>query len=268
MKHTVIHFTALLLAPIAAMPAPETKTARPNVLFIIADDASSHFGGAYGCTWVRTPHIDRLVKQGLVFDHAYTPTSKCAPSRAAILTGRSFTDLLRGQAEGERGFVLLGRERNDVLARPGSAAGLGYPTRAIREGDFFYVRNFAPERWPCGNSELELKDTDANPSKTFVAARGEQGPFWQLAYDKRPAEQLFDLSSDPDCVTNLAGHPAFAAKAAALRDKLMAELRRQEDPRALGHGDVFDQYLSPRVGSTDQGPKRTAKKKAQPLLFR
>ena len=171
------------------------------------------------------------------------------------ITGRSFTDLLAGKSKTDRDFVLIGRERNDVLARPGSPAGLGYPARAIRQGDFLYVRNFAPERWPCGNPELDLKDTDASPTKTLVTAQGEQSPFWQQAFGKRPNEQLFNLSKDPDCVSNLAADPAFAAKASALRDKLMAELKRQQDPRALGQGDVFDQYPSPRGISTNQAPK-------------
>jgi hypothetical protein len=173
----------------------------------------------------------------------------------APITGRSFTDLLCGKSQTDRGFVLIGRERNDVLARPGSPAGLGYPARAIRQGDFLYVRNFAPERWPCGDPELGLTDTDASPTKTLVTAQGEQSPFWQHAFGKRPGEQLFNLSTDPDCVTNLVTDPAFSAPAAALRDKLMAELKRQQDPRALGQGDVFDQYLSPRAISTNQVPK-------------
>ena len=79
---TVATFTSF--TDCAAAPA-----AKPNVLFIIADDASAHFGQAYHCDWVKTPNIDQLAKVGLVFDRAYTPTSKCAPSRAAILTGRN-----------------------------------------------------------------------------------------------------------------------------------------------------------------------------------
>ncbi len=45
--------------------------------------------GAYGCSWVSTPAFDRVSREGLVFDRAYTPNAKCAPSRAAILTGRN-----------------------------------------------------------------------------------------------------------------------------------------------------------------------------------
>ena len=53
---------ALRLAPVAPSPAAETKSSKPNILFIIADDAS-HFG-ATGCSWVNTPHIDRLAGAG------------------------------------------------------------------------------------------------------------------------------------------------------------------------------------------------------------
>ena len=66
----------------AAAPAAAADPAKaPNVLFCIADDASPHFG-CYGVKWVKTPAIDRLAAGGLVFDNVYTPTAKCAPSRA------------------------------------------------------------------------------------------------------------------------------------------------------------------------------------------
>ena len=62
---------------------------KPNVLFIIADDASCHYGKAYNCDWVKTPHIDSLAANGVIFDNAYVPTSKCGPCRSAIMTGRN-----------------------------------------------------------------------------------------------------------------------------------------------------------------------------------
>ena len=89
MKHPFTLLLSLFLFLPSVVRAADAPAARPNVLFIIADDASRHFGAAYGCNWVKTPNIDRLAKQGLVFDKAYTPTSKCAPSRASILTGRN-----------------------------------------------------------------------------------------------------------------------------------------------------------------------------------
>ena len=70
----------------AAVPP---AAARPNILFCIADDASWPYCGAYGCPWVETPAFDRVARQGLLFDNAFTPNAKCAPSRACILTGRN-----------------------------------------------------------------------------------------------------------------------------------------------------------------------------------
>ncbi|MCA9056195.1 MAG: sulfatase, partial [Planctomycetaceae bacterium] len=77
-----------LLAIVLLGPRP-VFAASPNMLFIIADDASLHFGETYGCDWVQTPNIDRLAREGVAFDNFYVPTSKCAPTRAAILTGRN-----------------------------------------------------------------------------------------------------------------------------------------------------------------------------------
>lgn len=59
---------------------------RPNLLLLIADDAS-HFS-AYGHPFVRTPNFDRIAEEGILFTRAFTTNPKCAPSRASILTGR------------------------------------------------------------------------------------------------------------------------------------------------------------------------------------
>ena len=61
---------------------------RPNILFAIADDWSFGHAGAYGCKWVSTPAFDRVARDGILFNRAYTPNAKCAPSRAILLTGR------------------------------------------------------------------------------------------------------------------------------------------------------------------------------------
>lgn len=183
------------------------------------------------------------------------------------ITGRSFADLFRGKSEHDRSYVILGRERNDVRARPGTEAGLGYPVRGIREDSLFYLHNFAPDRWPCGNVELGLLDTDNGPTKKLIAERGETDRFWQLCFGKRPAEELFDLISDPDCVKNLAGDPAYAERMRALREKLFAQLKAQNDPRVLGQGDVFDRYPTfkkPAGAATQAAKGQTNKKSAKP----
>ncbi|MCA9176995.1 MAG: SMP-30/gluconolactonase/LRE family protein [Planctomycetales bacterium] len=80
---------AALAAVLVVGSGSRADDARPNILFCIADDASFPHMGAYGCSWVETPAFDRVAREGLLFQRAYTPNAKCAPSRACILTGRN-----------------------------------------------------------------------------------------------------------------------------------------------------------------------------------
>jgi arylsulfatase A-like enzyme len=169
-----------------------------------------------------------------------------AAAGMAPITGRSVVDLLRDAPARSREFVLIGRERNDVRCRPGTPSGLGYPARGIRRGDLLYVHNFAPDRWPCGDPDLGLADTDDGPTKRLIVAAGAEDRFWKLCFGKRPADELYDLVADPDCVTNLAAEPAHSGDVTRMKRELFAELERQQDPRVLGTGDVFDRYESPR----------------------
>lgn len=61
---------------------------RPNILVIMFDDAGLDMS-AYGSTYVNTPGFDTIAKEGILFNRAYTPNAKCAPSRAAVITGRN-----------------------------------------------------------------------------------------------------------------------------------------------------------------------------------
>ena len=70
-------------ARLAAAPA-----ARPNILFIFSDDHAQHAISAYGSKVNQTPHIDRLARAGLRFNHAFVTNSICTPSRAVVLTGK------------------------------------------------------------------------------------------------------------------------------------------------------------------------------------
>ena len=160
------------------------------------------------------------------------------------MTGRSILELLRsggsGQVDPKRDHVLLGRERTDV-GRPNDE---GYPVRSIRTSEFFYSHNFAPDRWPAGNPETGFRDIDDSPTKTLVLTLKEQGEmkWFEFAMGKRPAEELYNIKADPACIHNLAARPEFAAVKARLWEQLEQELRAQQDPRILGHGDIFDTY--------------------------
>jgi arylsulfatase A-like enzyme len=80
---------ALLLAPVAALHAAEPAPIanKPNVLIVLADDLGVECLSAYGGSSHKTPHIDRLVKEGMRFTRCFS-NPYCSPSRAQLLTGR------------------------------------------------------------------------------------------------------------------------------------------------------------------------------------
>lgn len=73
---------------LAAAPAQAAPARKPNVIVILADDLGYGDTGVYGSKIVKTPHIDALAADGVRFTQGYVSHPVCAPSRAALLTGR------------------------------------------------------------------------------------------------------------------------------------------------------------------------------------
>jgi arylsulfatase A-like enzyme len=88
--HKNLALFAVTLASLLTPPASawgNTPTARPNIVFILIDDLRWDDIGCAGHPFVKTPHIDRIAKEGALFRNAYATTPLCSPSRASILTG-------------------------------------------------------------------------------------------------------------------------------------------------------------------------------------
>ncbi len=160
--------------------------------------------------------------------------------------GRSLTDILfsekSGQVNPQRDHVLVGKERHDI----GRPHDWGYPIRGIVKNGMLYVRNFETDRWPGGNPETGYLNCDGGPTKTLILqgrTMSEGGKFWELCFGKRPAEELYDLKTDPDCLHNLANDSQHAEIKQKLQKQLTAELKQQGDPRMFGKGNVFEEYL-------------------------
>ncbi len=161
-----------------------------------------------------------------------------------MMTAKSFLNVLlsdkSGQVDPERTRVFTGMERH-TGSRPGRA---GYPMRAIRTHEYLYIHNFKSDRWPASNPEV-YRDIDNSPTKTYMMEH-RNGPavkrLFELAFGKRPTEELYDLKKDPNQLENVAGRPEYAEVRDKLRTELMTKLKASGDPRALGNGDVFDAY--------------------------
>jgi arylsulfatase A-like enzyme len=80
---------------------------KPNILFILSDDHSAPFLGCYGNPDVKTPNIDKLAAEGVLFKHAYTTAPQCVPSRSSMLSCRNVLDvqMLRFSAPLDKGVV-------------------------------------------------------------------------------------------------------------------------------------------------------------------
>jgi len=168
-----------------------------------------------------------------------------AESGMAESCGKSLTNIWRseqaGQVDPRRDHVLIGRERNDV-GRPHDQ---GYPVRGIVKGDYIFIKNFEPTRWPAGNPETGYLDCDAGATKSLILdahRKDVNDKYWALCFGLRPGEEFYNLAKDPDCLNNLAGDPQHSPTTTALRQQLLAELKQQGDPRVDGKGAVFDEY--------------------------
>jgi arylsulfatase A-like enzyme len=78
-----------MLATVAALRVAAAVTpAKPNIVFILADDIGYGDLGCYGANKVKTPNLDRLAREGLRFTDAHATASVCTPTRYAFLTGK------------------------------------------------------------------------------------------------------------------------------------------------------------------------------------
>ncbi len=89
MKHTLLPLIALLLSPFAALHAAGAPkpAAKPNIVFIFADDWGWGDLSCHGHPWLKTPNLDRLASEGTDFQQFNVLNPVCSPSRTGAMTG-------------------------------------------------------------------------------------------------------------------------------------------------------------------------------------
>lgn len=158
------------------------------------------------------------------------------------MNARSFVDILESDKEGnvdkERDYIVTARERHAYVRQGGT----GYGGRAIRTKDYLYIRNYEPDAWPAGDPPL-FGDVDAHmlhypcATKMYLLKNKDMDgvkELFDLAFNKRPVEELYDLDSDPYQMSNVAESPEYQEIREKLSGQLTAYLKDNGDPRELG----------------------------------
>lgn len=232
-----------------------------NTLVIVTADNGMPFPRAKGQVYERSNHLplaimwgDKIKDPGRVIEE-FVSFSDFAPtvldvagvdpgaSGMQAFEGKSLTDLFADtRTAPHRTKMIIGKERHDI-GRPND---VGYPVRGIVTQDYLYLMNFKSDRWPAGNPETGYLNCDGSPTKSAILhSRRYDGEnfYWDLSFGKRPAEELYYVKEDKDCIQNLAGQADYEEIKASLKSELIAVLTAQGDPRVLGKGDIFDEYI-------------------------
>jgi arylsulfatase A-like enzyme len=204
MKPTLLRlFAGLLLAPLAALHAAETK---PNIVLILADDLGWSDLGCYGADLHKTPHLDRLAQQAVRFTDAYA-MSVCTPSRAALLTGKHAARLkMTIWSEGTQGGP-----KNRKLIQAESLHDLPHTeiTLAKRLHDAGYLTALVG-KWHLGDAahypethgfDVNIGGTQWGAPQTFFRPYSGSGRFPEFRYVPhlefgKPGEYLTDRLTD------------------------------------------------------------------------
>ena len=166
------------------------------------------------------------------------------------IDGMSLVPVVKGIKKSNREEVFLERERH-CLCRLDNGMLAGYPMRALRDNNFLYIRNFRPNRSPGGDAEIPgtpsiYGDVDGGPSKALlIDNQNDPGInyYFKLAFDKRPAEELYDVKNDPFNLHNLINDQSHSATIIKMRAKLNDWMEKEKDPRRNGGGDEIDKYV-------------------------
>ena len=180
---------------------------KPNILFIAIDDLRPELG-CYGSPMVKTPHIDRLASQGLLFDRAYCQVPICMGSRASLLTGILPT---------AKRFVGECRADVDMPAAatlPETFRKAGYTT--ISNGKIFHnpedsaKRSWSEPPWKAGNSmQSHDPETTRRLSKTKQRGRIYESP--DVPDDAYPDGRIASKTIDDLRRFKKSGEPFFIA---------------------------------------------------------
>lgn len=199
MKFPLMFLACISCLPVAALPVGGE---RPNIVFLLTDDQCSYSMGCYGNAEVRTPHLDALAKDGMVFDCHYVSTAICMASRANILTGKvefrhgcNFEHGALHSSHWANSYPVLLKEAGYLTAMAGKI-GLVVTTKPERKGAL-PTSDF--DRWGAGPGQTHYQ-TARNKS---MAAYAEKYPHSSRSYGAFGADFIAEAAKaeKPFCLS-------------------------------------------------------------------
>lgn len=167
---------------------------RPNLLLMTADDMNWDAVGAYGCAVPgTTPHLDRMAREGIRFDHAHVTIAVCQPSRSAIMTGRY------PHRSGGEGFFHL--RHPDIPILPAILRQAGYRVGIL--GKVPHSTPYAGFAWDLAIDREDLGE-GRNPAiyvretAEFIRAATNAGKPWFLMVNSHDPHRPFVGNDDPE----------------------------------------------------------------------
>lgn len=193
-----LHRTLLLLIVLGTRANAE----RPNIVFLMADDQCTYSMGCYGTPGVKTPNLDQLAADGMIFDRHYDTTAICMASRANVMTGmfeyKTGCNFMHGPLLREhwaRSYPMLLRQKGYATAFAGK---FGFEVSSkprekgvLPESDFDY--------WGGGPGQTHF-ETKRNKSMAKYAAKY---PHSTLSYAAFAEDAIADAASNktPLCLS-------------------------------------------------------------------
>ena len=272
----VEHFDSMVARAIAAL---EARGDLDNTLIVVTSDHGMPFPRAKASLYDAGSRVPLAIRwpKGIANPgrdvKAFVNLSNLAPTFLEMvglkipemMTARSLVEIFAGNNSSGMDAAFIAMERHDGCRKGGK----GYPCRAIRTEEYLYIHNFEPTRWPSGSPDasvcarsIPFGEIDSSPTKTYMMEhRNEHGVarLAELAFGMRPAEELYDLRSDPHQMVNVAGSTAMAEPQATLRQRLFDHLKKTRDPRAVRGTVDWDYYpyygkISTKGWSVDAKP--------------
>ena len=194
---TIPAYSFLLLSFFCSASADE----RPNIVFLLSDDQATYSMGCYGTPGVKTPNMDQLAREGMIFDNHYDTTAICMASRANIMTGmfeyKAGTNFDHGpmmQSTWEKTYPMMLRAAGYTTAVAGK---FGFEVKRGSEKPRLPIDDF--DRWGGGRGQTSYV-TKQNKS---MAKYAKEFPHSTRSYGAFSRDFIHDAAKDdkPFCLS-------------------------------------------------------------------